>query len=70
VPTFAYFVPVLPVDRLPDARAAVDGGQWDVYWTSCDAQIPRGFLPLLDEWTDIDARERALGIESGSGPPG
>jgi hypothetical protein len=39
-------------------------------WPSPAVQIPRGFLPLLYEWADIDARERALGIESGSGPPG
>ncbi len=39
-------------------------GQWDLYWTSRGAVIPRGFLPLLDEWQDIDARERRLSIES------
>lgn len=60
-----YVVPVLPVDHLPGAGVAVACKQWDVYWTSRDAQIPSGFLPLLDEWADIDARERALGIEPG-----
>ena len=45
--------------------AAIGGRQWDVYWTSRDAKIPRGFLPLLDEWADIDARERAPGIGPG-----
>ncbi len=39
-------------------------GQWDLYWTSRGTVIPRGFLPLLDEWQDIDARERRLSIES------
>jgi hypothetical protein len=61
-----YVVPVLAVDHLPDAGAPADGGQWDVYWTSRDAQISQGFLPLLDEWSDIDDRERALGIEAGT----
>ena len=37
-----------------------------MYWTSRDAQIPQGLLPLLDEWADIDARERAPGIEAGT----
>lgn len=40
-----------------------DDGEWSLYWTDRDRRIPVGFLPLLDEWADIDARERKLGIE-------
>jgi hypothetical protein len=54
------------VDPFLGPEAPADDSQWDVYWTSRDARIPRGFLPLLDEWAGIDARERALGIEPGT----
>ena len=42
------------------------GGEWLLYWTARDVVVPQGFLPLLDEWTAIDSRERALSIEAGT----
>ena len=42
------------------------GGEWLLYWTARDVAVPQGFLPLLDEWTAIDSRERALSIEAGT----
>jgi hypothetical protein len=33
-----------------------------LYWTTRDAEIPTGRMALLDQWSDIDARERALDI--------
>ena len=42
------------------------GGEWLLYWTARDVAVPHGFLPLLDEWTAIDSRERALSIEAGT----
>ncbi len=36
--------------------------EWSLYWTDRHSSVPGGFLPLLDEWADIDDRERALGI--------
>jgi hypothetical protein len=58
---------VPPLDDVPD-HLAVSGGddEWLLYWTTRDAEIPTGRMALLDEWADIDARERALGIESGT----
>ncbi|MEV1174816.1 site-specific integrase [Nonomuraea sp. NPDC049784] len=53
-----------PVDVSSDAVSDAYRGQWDLYWTSRGTVIPHGFLPLLDEWQDIDARERRLSIES------
>jgi hypothetical protein len=37
-----------------------------LYWTSRGAEIPAGRMDLLDEWADVDDRERALGIETGT----
>ena len=37
--------------------------EWSLYWTDRHVSIPAGFLPVLDEWADIDDRERALNIE-------
>ena len=37
--------------------------EWSLYWTDRHTQVPGGFLPLLDEWADIDRREQVLGIE-------
>ncbi len=45
----------------------VDGGdEWSLYWTTQGVEIPTGRMALLDEWADIDARERALDIERGT----
>lgn len=44
----------------------VGDAEWSLYWTDRDRRIPAGFLPLLDEWADVDARERALSIERGT----
>ncbi|TWP32697.1 site-specific integrase [Leekyejoonella antrihumi] len=41
------------------------GDEWLLYWTARDVAVPHGFLPLLDQWAGIDARERALSIEPG-----
>ena len=38
--------------------------EWSLYWTTRHTTVPRGFLELLDEWADIDDRERGLGIEA------
>src|ERR1700737_3008886 len=38
-------------------------GEWSLYWTDRHTQVPSGFLPLLDEWANIDSREQVLGIE-------
>jgi hypothetical protein len=43
---------------------AVSDGQWELYWTSRGAEIPVGRMDLLDEWAEVDDRERALGIET------
>ncbi|CAG7588070.1 site-specific integrase [Rhodococcus opacus] len=40
-----------------------DGGEWMLYWTTRDVEVPVGFDDALDRWVDIDARERALGID-------
>ncbi|MGP3913027.1 hypothetical protein [Nonomuraea sp. 10N515B] len=37
-----------------------------MYWTTRGVGVPRGWLELLDEWADIDERERALSIEAGT----
>jgi site-specific recombinase XerD len=42
------------------------GGEWLLYWTARDVAVPHGFLPLLDEWTAIDSRERTLSVEPGT----
>ena len=42
------------------------GGEWLLYWTARDVTVPHGFLPLLDQWSAIDSRERALNIEPGT----
>ena len=52
------------IAREPGANADVE---WSLYWTARDTAVPRGFLALLDDWADIDDRERRLGIE-GSTP--
>jgi site-specific recombinase XerD len=51
------------VDVSSEAVSDEYRAQWDLYWTSRGAVIPHGFLPLLDEWRDVDVRERQLGIE-------
>jgi site-specific recombinase XerD len=38
-------------------------GEWLLYWTARGAVVPVGFDERLDEWSDIDERERAAGIE-------
>ncbi|HWG61797.1 MAG TPA: hypothetical protein VG253_08805 [Streptosporangiaceae bacterium] len=43
---------------------AVSDGQWELYWTSRGAEIPVGRMDPLDEWAEVDDRERALGIET------
>ncbi|WP_171074862.1 hypothetical protein [Nonomuraea basaltis] len=40
----------------PEGRC--DGDQWHLYWTSREAVIPSGRVPLLQAWQDIDDRER------------
>jgi len=50
------------------AGGAADGlggsdSEWSLYWTDRHVEIPQGFLPLLDTWADIDAREIAAGID-------
>ncbi len=52
--------------RMESHACVLLGGEWLLYWTSRDVPVPRGFLPQLDEWTAIDSRERALGIEPGT----
>ena len=42
------------------------GREWLLYWTARDVTVPHGFLPLLDQWSAIDSRERALNIEPGT----
>lgn len=37
--------------------------EWRLFWTERAAWVPSGFDPLLDQWADIDERERAVGIE-------
>ncbi len=51
------------IARDPGANPDVE---WSLYWTGRDTTVPRGFLALLDDWADIDDRERRLGIEGGT----
>lgn len=37
-----------------------------LYWTARGVDVPVGFNDVLDRWVDVDAREQALGIESGT----
>jgi hypothetical protein len=53
-----------PVHDAPSACSPA--GEWSLYWAKRDAEIPAGRDPLLGEWADIDERERALGIGSGT----
>ncbi|MGV9868153.1 site-specific integrase [Rhodococcus koreensis] len=34
-----------------------------LYWTARCVEVPVGFDDVLDGWVDIDARERALGVD-------
>ena len=61
------------VDRVPAADAvsrcdsvSSDGGEWVLYWTARGVDVPVGFNDVLDRWVDVDAREQALGVESGT----
>ena len=51
------------MDILTEGPRSDGDGEWLLYWTHRHTQVPGGFLPLLDEWADIDRREQALGIE-------
>ena len=42
------------------------GGDWLLYWTARGVDMPVGFDDVLDQWVDIDDRERALGVEGGT----
>ena len=36
--------------------------EWTLYWTPRGQVVPRGLVPLLDEWADIEQREMRAGI--------
>ena len=40
-----------------------DVAEWMLYWTTRGVEVPVGFDDALDGWVDIDARERALGVD-------
>jgi hypothetical protein len=36
--------------------------KWSLYWTDRHVSIPAGFLPVLDEWADIDDQEPEFNV--------
>ena len=46
-----------------EAAREVSDGEWSLYWADRHRRVPPGFLPLLDQWANIDQREARLGVE-------
>ncbi|WP_239312519.1 site-specific integrase [Frankia sp. Cj3] len=49
-----------------DMDRTLGDDDWLLYWVTPGAAVPPGLTPLLDEWADIDERERALDIRPGT----